>query len=493
MFVLVMKLFPRKAIIGIITCILGAVLMIGCKNDNNSTASLSFSRDTVLFDTTFAQLGSSTEVLLLRNTSSFEAKITSVRLEKGSSSKYRMNVDGEPGYEVRDLIIPPNDSIYIFLKVTIDPLNSGANLVEEDKVIVEQGSTQHSAVLVAMGADANYIYPTKTLSSGLKYSILPCNAEWNSSKPIVVIGYAVVDSACSLTIRPGTQVYFWRNGGLWIFKDGNLQVLGEKNNRVIFSNSRLGAQYQDDPGSWDRIFINEGEKPSLIRNAVIRNGFIGIQAQPLDLTNIGSRKLILDNVEITNMSGVGLLSRNFNIDSYNSLYANCGNYCVALTFGGNYNFKHNTIANYWRYGNRSTPALLMGNAIKTVIQGEEVVLLSDLNANIQNSIVYGTIENEFGLDSIAGAAMNFKFENSLIKVSKDYNTNTGRFINLKKNQDPLFVGSYWGSFLLNPQSPAINHGNASVVSGSSTFLMFDPLGVNRTIDAAPDAGVYERK
>ena len=64
----------------------------------------------------------------------------------------------------------------------------------------------------------------------------------------------VVDSACSLSINPGTQIHVHKGGGLWVYRDGQLSVdagaiQGSNNmiNPVVFQGQiraqlRMGAR-----------------------------------------------------------------------------------------------------------------------------------------------------------------------------------------------------------------------------------------------------------
>lgn len=47
-----------------------------------------------------------------------------------------------------------------------------------------------------------------------------------STLPVVVYGGIRVDSAATLTIAPGTQLYFHENAGLQVF--GSLKIEGER-------------------------------------------------------------------------------------------------------------------------------------------------------------------------------------------------------------------------------------------------------------------------
>ena len=93
-------------------------LLVACNKEDDflldSSAELSFSVDTLRFDTVFTELGSSTRTLKIYNTNDQPVKINQITLEKGSTSFFRLNVDGIPTNEAMDVEIAANDSLYIF-------------------------------------------------------------------------------------------------------------------------------------------------------------------------------------------------------------------------------------------------------------------------------------------------------------------------------------------------------------------------------------------
>ncbi|HRB41141.1 MAG TPA: hypothetical protein PKX86_10610, partial [Bacteroidia bacterium] len=100
------------------------VVLIACRKDQlltDSSAKLNFSEDTVLFDTVFASIGSTTQYLLVYNDHNRPIKISSIKLAGGSSSPFRMNVDGVAANSLNDVEIRAKDSLWIFIEVTIDP------------------------------------------------------------------------------------------------------------------------------------------------------------------------------------------------------------------------------------------------------------------------------------------------------------------------------------------------------------------------------------
>ena len=119
---------------------LTTTLLFSCKKEEFETSSgvqLTFSQDTVLFDTVFTTVGSSTEVFTVYNRKNQAIKISSIRLASGMTSNYRLNVDGVPGKSFEDVEIAAEDSLFIFVEVTVDPNNTKTPLIESDSIHFE--------------------------------------------------------------------------------------------------------------------------------------------------------------------------------------------------------------------------------------------------------------------------------------------------------------------------------------------------------------------
>ncbi len=70
---------------------------------------LEFTTDTVMFDTVFTTIGSTTHNFRVHNTNNKTIVISSISLAGGTSSKFRLNIDGEPGTFWNDVEIPAGD------------------------------------------------------------------------------------------------------------------------------------------------------------------------------------------------------------------------------------------------------------------------------------------------------------------------------------------------------------------------------------------------
>ncbi|MGZ4037961.1 MAG: hypothetical protein ACXVPQ_09055, partial [Bacteroidia bacterium] len=289
-----------------------------CKKDKlltDPSAKLNFSADSVLFDTVFTTAGSSTRQMRVINTHKQKIKISSITLQGGTNSPFIVNVDGAKGKSFSDIEIAANDSIFIFIQVNVNPTNSNSPLIITDPVQFVTNGNQQVVHLEAWGQDAYYHHPTnaiKYVQGGyLAYSTVAntvntaTTVTWPKDKPHVIYGWLVVDTLQTLGIDPGVKVYFHQNAGLWVYPGGTLKANGALGNEITFQGDRPEADYADVPGQWDRIWINEGSKGNVLNYCIIKNGYIGVQAELLfrDFYNPKSQNLLtITNTQIHNMS-----------------------------------------------------------------------------------------------------------------------------------------------------------------------------------------------
>jgi len=474
--------------------LIGAILLFSCRKEDqiidSSSAQVRFSTDSISFDTVFTTIGSVTKNFTIHNPYKESIKISSIRLGKGGNSQFRINIDGLPGAQT-DIIIPPKDSIYGFVEVTVDPNNELNPFFIEDDIQFFTNGNVKSLKLLAYGQNAIYYTPTTYLQGLPPYSIIAEENQivtWTKDKPYVIYGYAVADSGATLNIEAGTRVYFHNNGGLWIYQGANIQVNGTQSEPVLFRGDRLERDYDDIPGQWDRIWINEGSVNNNINYAIIENSFIGIQAEIYPFTKspaVSNNKLNIKNTIIRNASGFGLLGTLYQIDAENILVENCGEYNVAITGAGTYNFKHCTFANYWKDSKRETP-LFYGQSSHSYAIG---TLVGEPAISVFNSIIHGSLDNEWDFGNNDSTSVNFSFKNSVIKTDKTIG-NDARYSNMVVNPtDPIFENEGDKDYHLKSNSPAINIGDGTI--GNQVPLDLD--GESRNTDAAPDAGCYEFK
>lgn len=481
----------------IILCILAASAVISCDRTTYNAgvdARLDFSSDTIMFDTVFTTIGSSTRQMKVYNPYDEHLKVSNVMLKGGGESPFSINLDGESGTYFEDVEIAPGDSLFLFAKVRIDPNDMNSPFVQEDEIVFVTNGNEQSVKLMAWGQNANYIVARDSVGS-MKLNIIAGAGDvvrWTSERPYVIIGgYAAVDSLGSLIIDAGTHVYLHRGSGLWIYRYGNIMVNGTKGNEVIFESDRLEPEYDAVSGMWDRIWINEGPVRNEIHHAIIRNGFIGIQAESMSLSEYWQDNLLLDNVVIENMSGMGIYAVLYSINAANVLVDNCGSHLVALTMGGQYDFRNCTFANFWTSSIRQASSMYLSNYF---VNEANVPMQVDLNSYyFGNCIVYGNQENEMILDGIG--TFNCSLENCLVKTLQENVVDYEKYMsNCIVNKSPMFADSSEFDFHIDTIiSPVINAGNIDIVNNSPINIQNDLDGVSRVTDEAPDLGVYEFK
>lgn len=465
--------------------------------DTNPGLELKFSEDTVYFDTVFTSMGSVTQYFKVYNKNEKTVNISDIRLAGGSSSSFRLNIDGKPGNQATNIEIEGNDSIFVFVEVNIDPNNENNPFVMLDSVFFQLNGNMQNVKLMAYGRNAKIYRPKFFPNNGFpSYSFVECDAHWTSEKPVVIIGYLAVDSACKLTIDQGTQIYLYNNSGIWVYKNGTIEVNGTRGSNVVFQGVRKEKSYQNIPGQWDRIWINQGNTTNRINYAVIKNGNIGIQAEFLPELGDGplGGELELTNTIIMNMKAFGLYGVNYKITKcWNNIVSNCGSYCLAL-LGGKYDFRHCSVANYWVGNTRTEPSVYISNGKQNANQS---ITAYDLDFQFSNGIIYGnkSDENEIELGRVSNPAVgfNWKFQNSILKIkNKDIDiNNASNFTGMLFNKEPLFENPSEQNYKLKIASPARNAGNPNFAS-LYPELSEDLAGNNRLAGGKnPDLGALE--
>lgn len=459
------------------------------KNEDFSDSSydrLYFEIDTVHFDTVFTTIGSITKQFKFYNKND-KAVRTTISLG-GDKSYYRLNIDGKSTNRIEDYEIMAHDSIFVLVEVNVDPQNSDNPMVINDSIMFYTNGNKQNVKLVAYGQDVN-------LLSG---SIIGSQT-WKSGKPYLIYNSIIIDKDETLSIEEGVEIYFHNESAMWVY--GTLDVQGTSASPVVFKGDRSGSWYEYTPGQWYGYYRSEGveyltggihfwkgSRDNIINYAIVKNGVKGIQVDYKD-DNSKNPTLILSNSIVKNMSAVGLVAQNTNVLVSNTVIANCGYNAVVLSLGGNYEFYHSTIGNYYEFDSRKTPSLVFNNYNSVNGQVTEFYF----NAKFGNSIVYGTLDNEFVVDFYSSDINkgNFVFDHCMIKLNDDFDTsNKEQYKNIIRDRDmlPKFINTYEGDFRLDTLSDAKDRGGIDY----SLLYPTDQDGESRVGDGKPDLGAYER-
>ncbi|MBQ9253584.1 MAG: hypothetical protein IJ180_02295 [Bacteroidales bacterium] len=463
------------------------IILSSCTNEEDyatgKNVQLKFSSDTISFDTIFTTVGSVTKQVRIFNRENAPVKIDRIFLGGGQSSYYRLNVDGDTSLVAKNIEIGAKDSIFVFVRVEIEPNNQNTPLLVQDSIVVAFNGKEQYIQLVSYGQDAYYHKPTHSLGeNGKKYSLAneggaECGIEingnnitWKNDKPHIILGTCVVDSAYTLYLQSGTNIYMDNKAEMWVYKDGSIQAQGTTNSPVLFSSIRYQDRYSSIPGQWGGIWLMVGSKDNVMDNVIVKNASIGIMADSCVTNN---PTLHISNSFIENCSQIGLYSRGANIRGENLIVQNTGSYTVALSLGGEYEFIGCTFANYWYYDNNRKNAVLVLNDWYESTVGIQVRSIT--KADFYNTVIYGSLSgDEIEFDLYENSQSVYKFDHCLIK-SNSFNNNSSFASNCLFNTDPNFVDVYSNDLHPNQNSPLIGNGDGVW----NSLLAFDIFGVLR--------------
>ena len=461
------------------------VLFFACHPERNyleeSDARLTFTLDTLFFDTVFTTFGTITKSFRVKNPHNQFVKIDEVSLAGGESSVFRINVDGQPGVNFSGLEIAPRDSMYLFVEATLDPNGHDDILRIQDSIIFLTNGNIQDIDLVAWGQDVHII----------RDSVIDVPTIWKADKPYVILNYAYVDSMSSLTIESGAKIHLHRDALLFV--NGTLHVNGTLDEPVLFAGDRLEEFFDDKPGQWGLIYLSESSQDNRINYAEIKNGTIGIliSASP---ESGKMPDLEISNTIINHMSSNGIFALNAEVTGTNLVIGDCGGSCAGLIYGGSYAFTHCTFSNNWPsyFSNRQLPALLLTDYFVNYDSEGNLVLYTGgefEKAEFMNSIIYGNGRMELVIDSYEELQLNYRFDHCLTRIdedSLDY-LEDPLFTSIINNENPL-LDSVPYNFELDSLSPAIDAG----LPAHAVEIPFDMNGNNRLGDDAPDLGAFER-
>jgi hypothetical protein len=347
-----------------------------------SKNNLSFSKDTVVFDTVFTTIGSTTQQFKIYNKDSKTIRIDEIELMGGTSSKFSMNVDGLQGTKIKDIYIEGGDSLFVFVEVTLDPNGTNLPLIIEDSIRFKSNDKNQYVKLAAWGQDAYFHY--KDLNEGI----------WPNDKPHVVYGYAAIDSAKTLNIQAGTQIYMHKNAILYVYKS-TLNIQGTLGNEVIIQGDRLEQDYQNVAGQFYGIYFQQA-RPSSIDYAIIKNGTSGVHLYDEDPTNT-AYTLTMTNTIIKNQARYGVfIFAGAKVKAENCIVAKNGTHALFVLQGGDFNFNHCDLLGY---GSSTNPAVGISNYYNDYTAGQTNVSSIE-EGKLYNCVVTGNLTTEFAIDTI---------------------------------------------------------------------------------------------
>lgn len=456
--------------------VLTAVTTTSCKKSKQSSKGhLEFSVDTLVFDTIFTTIGSTTQHFKLYNRDNHGVTIEEIELMGGENSFFRINLDGLQGTQFSNIDLDAKDSLFCFVEVTLDINGQNLPMVIEDSIRFRTNGTDQFVKLVVWGQDVYYHY------SNIKEGIFDLNEGiWPVDKPHLIYGAAFVDSAKTLTIPAGAQIYMHNKSILWNYK-GTLNIDGDYNNKVTIQGDRLESFYQNVSGQFYGIYFQEA-RPSTIDNLVLKNATVGIHIDSKD-QNFTAPTLTLTNTEIQNAASYGMLLYNgAKLVAENTLIHHSGVHALLVLQGADFSFTHCNLLNYGS-GDYTYPAVGIRNYFLDA-QGT-LNIASIPNGIFRNCVIYGNGDEQLVIDTIqpssSSVVLSFLFDHSVIRATA--------------STHPMFVSSFFNlnPYFINPSENNFKFSNlASSLHNTGNPALLLPTDLENNSRTAPsDIGVYE--
>jgi len=420
--------------------IIGVGLLLSCSDKDSFSASssnvLTLSTDTVKIDTLFSQIPSSTKSFWVYNNSSDGIRISTVRLERGNQSGFRVNVDGTfvnpvaTDFEVRE-----GDSIRVFVEVTTrDNYAEEPQLIEDNLLFTLESGVVQRVNLRTYSWDALKL-------SGL---VVRHDTLIESSVPVVIYDSLRVDSGCTLTIR-NTTLYFHDNVGIVAY--GKIKA-----ENSVFRGDRLDHMFDYLPydrvsGQWRGITIKPSSKDNQFTDCEIRNAMDGIVCDSTSLTLI--------RCKVHNSRGHGVIGHNATLTiSYCQLTNTLGD-CLAV-YGGTAEIDHCTLAQFYPFSANRKAALRFTNSdadlliscMNTLVTGYEADVVMGLQEDSVKIFDYYFADCILRTDSVADS---LRFERVMWETPADS-------VEGKKHFRIIDETNLYYDFTIDSISPAFSRG-----------------------------------
>lgn len=458
-----------------------AVGLAACAEDDSFSTSrsdvLSFSVDTVKMDTTFSNVPTPTHSFWVYNHSGKALRCSSVRLENGNQTGYRVNVDGsylspESGYQTQDVEIRKGDSVRVFVELT-SPIQHADDpqLVADNLLFQLESGVQQKVNLKAYSWDAQLLTNLRVRE----------NQTLQSRQPVVVYGGIRVDSLATLTIGAGTTLYFHENAGLQVY--GTLKLQGSVGAEVVMRGDRIDHMfdylpYDRTPGQWQGIELMPSSYGNEMTYADIHSAYHGVL---VDSSDVSRQKLLMQSSTVHNCQGYGVMVDSAKVQICNSQITNTLQNPLYV-HGGDVEVNGCTIAQFYPFDARRATAIGFSAPLT--------------NLTVKNTLVTGYHDDEVvWSEPKDGEVFNFLFDHCVLRTEKMQTDDSLKFTHViyedlkdttkfgEKHFKLFDTDNLKYDFHLRKESAAVG------VADPATSLPFDRNGMRRKEE--PSVGCYE--
>lgn len=453
-----------------IMCIIGILFsMTGCIEDGISTSPAHQPRmeiDTLALGTVFTGEATPTACFKVYNPYDKIINIDRIALRStDSDAAWRLNVDGISSEEFRNVEIRPNDSIFVFVDVTLPDLRGVEPREYVDFIDFTTLGVTESVTLSVSGLDAER----------LDKVVITEDTEFTSRRPYIIYDSLVVAPGVTLTLGPGTRLHFHSDASLDV--NGTLLSLGTPELPVEMIGDRMGkvvgrVDYEIMSGQWGGVYFAPTSTGNKMEYTSIRNSTWGAALDSVPYTDT-TPSLRMLNCQLRNSKGYIVESHHSSIEAVGCELADASAGILYLR-GGRALISNSTIANYYLF-TAVGPAVQFAHAWSDEDgdsdAGRELPLLG---AEFHNTIIYGN-GSDLSRGDLTGS--NIYLRNCMLKSE---GTNDDNFIDCIWGEDPLYFTNrpaYHFDYRLKAESPAIGAANPELIPAELTI---DRYGLPRT-------------
>lgn len=479
---------------------LASLLAVACSDyesfSDDPGFRLTFSSDTVAFDTLISTIPSSTKTFYAFNNNGDGMRINSVELESGAESRFRVNVDGRylVGGKWQDFEVMSEDSLVIRVEMTPPEVGTNEPLYFQDRLLFHLANGVTQTVVLTGGSVDAYI-----CKEGL---VIEENTTLLTDKAYVIYDSLVVREDATLTLTEGTTLMFHDKAMLRVY--GRLLVEGSIEKPVILRGDRMDhmfdyLKYDNTPGRWEGVVIKEGSLGNHLVQCDIHSARHGIVCESTDQEDPDPAHpaIVMEDCILHNIGGHALLLNSCASRVTNTQISNTLLNSVQI-LGGDHTFTYCTIAQFYPFiGGGDGQALCL---ISSDEQGGPGFLHK---AHFINCVITG-----YGSDVIQGMNIvtdsytcDYLFHHCFINTPEDPDDThfVGCIYDRDKKSGEVGKLVRQDNFRLFDSekirydfTPKPESRICSLADGSYPDLpVFDRRGVSRLADDGPDAGCYE--
>lgn len=389
------------------------VLLSACREQQISddpTLRLSFSTDTLAFDTVFSTIGSSTKRMMIYNRNKNALLIRSVSHQ---SPFFHINLDGENREDLlHDITLNGGDSLFLFVRVNVDPQDVNSPVLIEDPLLFTVNGHTDTVLMQAYGQNVEIIRSAKGRTEYGSHF-------FRNTKPyliydtIVIGGTTLLEAGATLYMHSGANIVCYGSFKAEGTPTDPIRIQGDRTDR-LFEN----VPYAHASGQWGGIYLyHTADMPVpayRFCHTEILSGTIGIYC--VNETPYDRPAFSMYNSRIHNHAAYGIVLQNVDDTIANSEISNCAGYCVYLQ-GGEHVLIHNTIAGFFGYPYTNL------NIHNTSPQDVAALFVNDMSKStapnsltLLNSIVTGRRDNSFVVATPLPAAFSGDVRHNYLKA-----------------------------------------------------------------------------